>query len=179
MKLAGCGITKHYGGVTALDGLSVEIHPGEVRSLMGENGAGKSTLARILSGCETPDGGHVELDGERIAIDGPLHAQKLGIAIIHQELDLFPALTVGENIVIGNLHFPESLRVDRADRRISLLGRGQSGIARYRERRARALVGAATVCLFRRYWPPPRRRSDPPRRVRAVGRCAGRLSPAV
>jgi ABC-type sugar transport system ATPase subunit len=93
--------------VQALKGASFDLRPGEVHALVGENGAGKSTLARILAGSTRPDSGDILLDGRQVRIDTPLQAQRLGIAIIHQELDLFPNLTAAENIVIGNLHFPE------------------------------------------------------------------------
>jgi ABC-type sugar transport system ATPase subunit len=100
-------ITKHYGGVYALKGASFGLRAGEVHALMGENGAGKSTLARILAGSARPDTGRILVDGAAVEIANPLDAQRLGIGIIYQELDLFPNLTVAENIVIANLHFPE------------------------------------------------------------------------
>jgi ribose transport system ATP-binding protein len=71
--------------------------------LIGENGAGKSTLARILAGVTQPDAGAIRIDGHPVEIRHPRDAQRLGVGIIHQELDLFPSLTVGENIAIGNL----------------------------------------------------------------------------
>ena len=74
---------------------------------MGENGAGKSTLARIVAGAEHADGGSFRVDGRPVGIASPLDAQRLGIGIIHQELDLFPNLSAGENMVIGNLCFRE------------------------------------------------------------------------
>lgn len=74
---------------------------------MGENGAGKSTLARIVAGAVRADAGNFRVDGQTVAIGNPLDAQRLGIAIIHQELDLFPSLSVGENLAIGNLCFRE------------------------------------------------------------------------
>lgn len=80
---------------------------------MGENGAGKSTLARILTGTTPADSGEIRLSGAAVAIRQPLDAQRLGIGIIHQELDLFPHLTVGENVVIGNLQFQQSGFVDQ------------------------------------------------------------------
>jgi ABC-type sugar transport system ATPase subunit len=98
------GITKHYGGVYALKGARFEVRAGEVHALMGENGAGKSTLARILAGSAKADAGIISLDGRPIHIANPIDAQRLGIGIIYQELDLFPSLSVAENLVIGNLH---------------------------------------------------------------------------
>src|SRR5450759_2321505 len=105
--LQAVGITKRYGGVYALKGANFSLRSGEVHALVGENGAGKSTLARILAGSTRADGGTISLDGTRVEISTPLDAQRLGIGIIYQELDLFPNLTAGENMVIGNLHFPE------------------------------------------------------------------------
>ena len=98
------GISKHYGGVYALMGARFEVRAGEVHALVGENGAGKSTLARVLAGSTKADGGTISIDGQTVHIGSPLDAQRLGIGIIYQELDLFPSLSVGENVVIGNLH---------------------------------------------------------------------------
>jgi ribose transport system ATP-binding protein len=99
------GISKHYGGVYALKRARFSLAGGEVHALMGENGAGKSTLARILAGSTKADEGVISLDGKPVHIGHPLEAQRLGIGIIYQELDLFPSLSAGENMIIGNLHF--------------------------------------------------------------------------
>ncbi len=106
------GIDKHFGGIAALSGARFELAGGEVHALMGENGAGKSTLARICAGSLTPDSGRLALDGRNVALNNPLDAQRLGIGIIYQELDLFPHLSVGENLVIGNLNFAEGALVN-------------------------------------------------------------------
>jgi ABC-type sugar transport system ATPase subunit len=100
-------ISKRYGGVYALRSAHFTVSAGEVHALMGENGAGKSTLAKIIAGSIRPDAGRIVVDGQPAAISSPLDAQRFGIGIIYQELDLFPHLTVGENIVIGNLRFRE------------------------------------------------------------------------
>ncbi len=100
---------KHFGGIAALTAARFELRAGEVHALMGENGAGKSTLARICAGSVTPDKARFALDGHPVLIRTPRDAQRLGIGIIYQELDLFPHLSVGENLVIGNLHFQEGL----------------------------------------------------------------------
>jgi ABC-type sugar transport system ATPase subunit len=100
-------ITKRYGGIHALKGASLGLAAGEIHALMGENGAGKSTLSRILAGIIRPDAGEMLIDGANIALGNPLDAQRRGIAIINQELDLFPHLSVGENLVIGNLRYVE------------------------------------------------------------------------
>ena len=98
-------ITKHYEGVYALQDASFSLDAGEIHALMGENGAGKSTLSKILAGAARADNGKILVDGQQVHIANPMDAQRLGIAIIFQELDLFPELTVGENIVIGNVRF--------------------------------------------------------------------------
>src|ERR1035437_5462806 len=105
--LQAVGITKRYGGVYGLKGASFSLRAGEVHALVGGNGGGKSTLARILPGSTHADSGALSIHGAPVEIATPLDAQRLGIGIIYQELDLFPDLTAGENIVIGNLHFPE------------------------------------------------------------------------
>ncbi len=100
-------VSKHYGGVYALRSAHFEVRAGEVHALMGENGAGKSTLAKIIAGSVHADSGSIRIDGQPAAIHSPLDAQRAGVGIIYQELDLFPDLTIGENIIIGNLHFRE------------------------------------------------------------------------
>ena len=94
-------VSKRFPGVRALHNVSFQIAPGEVHALIGENGAGKSTLMKILSGVHTDYEGEVLLDGEPLSLGGPRDAQRRGIAIIHQELNLIPELTVAENIFLG------------------------------------------------------------------------------
>jgi ribose transport system ATP-binding protein len=110
--LSATGINKRFGGAAALTDARFKLERGEVHALMGENGAGKSTLARILAGSVRADSGQIAMDGRGISPANPLDAQRLGIGIIHQELDIFPHLTVGENLVIANLHFAEGRLVD-------------------------------------------------------------------
>jgi ABC-type sugar transport system ATPase subunit len=98
-------IDKCFDGVRALQGASFSLFAGEVHALMGENGAGKSTLAKIIAGAIAADGGQFLVDGTAVVIDGPREAQHNGISIIYQELDLFPHLTVAENLVLGNQQF--------------------------------------------------------------------------
>ncbi|MCC7209926.1 MAG: sugar ABC transporter ATP-binding protein [Anaerolineae bacterium] len=95
------GITKRFPGVVALDGVSFDVHLGEVHGLVGENGAGKSTLMKIMSGIYTEFDGHMLLNGVPVAFHSPGDAQASGIAMIHQELNLVPELTVYENIFLG------------------------------------------------------------------------------
>jgi ABC-type sugar transport system ATPase subunit len=96
--LRATGVVKRYGGVTALDTVDITLRPGEVHALIGENGAGKSTLVKILSGVLRPDHGDIELDGRPIAFAGAGDAAARGVAIVSQELSLFPDLTVLENL---------------------------------------------------------------------------------
>jgi ribose transport system ATP-binding protein len=93
--------SKSYPGVRALDAVQLDLRPGEVHAVVGENGAGKSTLMKLLSGIDRPDSGEFFLDGQPYTPSNPRHAQELGIAIIHQELNLMPDLTVAQNIYIG------------------------------------------------------------------------------
>jgi ribose transport system ATP-binding protein len=94
-------ITKTFPGVVALDGVDLDVHAGEVLAIVGENGAGKSTLMNILSGVYDRYEGTILLDGVPTAFSGPRDAQDRGIAIIHQELNLVPCLSVAENIFLG------------------------------------------------------------------------------
>jgi ABC-type sugar transport system ATPase subunit/ribose/xylose/arabinose/galactoside ABC-type transport system permease subunit len=94
-------VGKSFAGVTVLESVDFDLRPGEVHTLMGENGAGKSTLMKILAGVHRPDTGELLLDKHAIDIRSPLAAQKLGIALIHQEPLSFPDLDVAENIFIG------------------------------------------------------------------------------
>ena len=94
------GIRKEFPGVLALDDVSFHLKRGTVHALMGENGAGKSTLMKILAGIYIPDQGEVRLKGVDIRLKSPLDALENGIAMIHQELNLMPFMTVAENIWI-------------------------------------------------------------------------------
>lgn len=94
-------ISKMFPGVQALDEVSFEVRRGEVHAILGENGAGKSTLMKILSGAYRRDGGEIELNGQPVEIYNPGHAQSLGIAMIYQEFNLAPHLSVENNIFIG------------------------------------------------------------------------------
>ncbi|WP_030436984.1 sugar ABC transporter ATP-binding protein [Actinoplanes subtropicus] len=95
------GISKNYGGVRALKEVTFTAYRGKVNVLVGENGAGKSTLMKILSGAEQPTGGEILLDGEAVVLASPRDAQARGIGIIHQELSLFPNLSIAENMFAG------------------------------------------------------------------------------
>jgi inositol transport system ATP-binding protein len=94
------GVRKEFPGVVALDDVQFKLKRGSVHALMGENGAGKSTLMKILAGIYIPDKGEVRLKGVEIRLKSPLDALENGIAMIHQELNLMPFMTVAENIWI-------------------------------------------------------------------------------
>ncbi len=91
-------ITKSFGAVRALKGVSFELYPGEVYALLGENGAGKSTLIKVITGAHMPDGGTLEIAGAQVRDLTPTKARSLGIACIYQQPALFPELSVAENI---------------------------------------------------------------------------------
>jgi ribose transport system ATP-binding protein len=95
------GIRKRFGATVALDGVTLEVAPGEVHALVGENGAGKSTLMKILSGIHAPDEGSMELDGAPYAPAAPHDARQTGVVMVNQELAIAPHLTVAENLVLG------------------------------------------------------------------------------
>lgn len=101
MLLSMSGIEKHFGGVPALAGASLNIEPGEVHALIGQNGAGKSTLIKILTGVYSKDAGNVSFDGGPSQFRSPKEAQSGGIATIYQELNLVPLRSVTENVIMG------------------------------------------------------------------------------
>jgi simple sugar transport system ATP-binding protein len=101
--LSAIGLTKRFPGVLAVDGVDFHARAGEVHALMGENGAGKSTLIKVLTGVYPFDGGRVLLDGKPVRPASPLHAQRLGIATVYQEVNLIPALSVAENVFLGRM----------------------------------------------------------------------------
>jgi len=94
-------ISKSFPGVHALDGARFDLRRGEVHALVGENGAGKSTLMKVLAGIYRRDAGTIKVKGQEVDVTSPRQAQDLGIAIIHQELNLMGHLTVAQNIFIG------------------------------------------------------------------------------
>ncbi|MBL8055693.1 MAG: sugar ABC transporter ATP-binding protein [Anaerolineales bacterium] len=96
-------ISKAFPGVQALRQVSFDLRRGEVHALVGENGAGKSTLMKILSGVYRPDAGQILIEGQPVTIQIPRDAQRHGISIVHQELNLFSNLTVAENVFGGRM----------------------------------------------------------------------------
>lgn len=96
------GLYKRYPGTMALSDINFRVYAGRVNCLIGENGAGKSTLMKILAGADTPSEGHVSIRGKTVDLDSVATAEKSGVGIVFQELNLFPDLSVAENIFIGH-----------------------------------------------------------------------------
>ena len=116
------GITKSFPGVLANDRIDLTLRPGEVHCLLGENGAGKSTLIGILSGLNRPDAGTIRIEGIETTISSPRTALELGIGTVPQHSALIPALTVLENLMLGDTR---RLRLDEegARKRLAELAR--------------------------------------------------------
>jgi ABC-type sugar transport system ATPase subunit len=119
-------VSKSFGPVQALKSVSLDFYPGEIRAICGENGAGKSTLVKILAGIERPDSGAIRFGGQPCTLASPLEAQRLGIAMVAQELSICPDLTVFDNIWLGSVEVPffhrkENLRQQARDA-LALLG---------------------------------------------------------
>jgi len=131
------GITKRFGATCALADVSLSVRSGEVLALIGENGAGKSTLMKVLSGAHRPDAGEMFLNGQIYAPSGPHQARRSGVAMIYQELNLAPDLSVEDNIMLGH---PE-LRPQTPVNRLSVAARQLVEIAR-------ALVLVPKIIVF-------------------------------
>jgi len=115
--LAARGVTRRYAGTTALAGVDFAVEPGRVHALIGENGAGKSTLVKILAGVEQPTSGQLLFDGGPVQFASPREASALGIDIIHQELQLFPELSIEENLFVGRERLTRWGTIDRVAQR--------------------------------------------------------------
>jgi ABC-type sugar transport system ATPase subunit len=99
--LRAVNLTKHFGGLIAVDDVSFDVHPGEVIGLVGDNGAGKSTFIKMISGVYQPDGGEIFFEGKKVSFIDPRDARDLGIETIYQDLALAENLDVGSNIFLG------------------------------------------------------------------------------
>ena len=97
-------ISKSFGPVKALTGIDFALAEGEIHALCGENGAGKSTLMNIIAGVLQPDEGDIRIAGEKVVVASPAAAQRLGIALVHQEIALCPDATVAENIYMSAIN---------------------------------------------------------------------------
>jgi len=94
-------VTKHFGPVHALDGVSFSLAAGEIVGLVGDNGAGKSTLVKLMSGALQPDGGTIRFEGRDVTIRSPLEARALGIETVYQDLAVIPHMDVEANLFLG------------------------------------------------------------------------------
>jgi ribose transport system ATP-binding protein len=123
------GVSKHYGGVRALENVSLACERGRIHALLGENGAGKSTLIKILSGVVQPDAGEIRIEGKPVTFASPSAAIDAGVACIFQELSLLPDLTVGDNITISRPPLVAGLIDKRTQRRIAEAALARIGAA--------------------------------------------------
>ncbi|MEV5905348.1 ATP-binding cassette domain-containing protein [Streptomyces sp. NPDC052127] len=96
------GVGKRYGNVRALEGVSLEVHAGEITCVLGDNGAGKSTLIKIVAGLHRHDDGVLRLDGEETVLSSPREALDRGIATVHQDLAVVPLMPVWRNFFLGS-----------------------------------------------------------------------------
>ena len=94
-------VSKHFGSVQALDGISLAVRAGEVCCLLGDNGAGKSTLIKILSGVHEPDAGKIRIEGREVRIRNPRQAMELGLETIYQYNSMVPTMSIARNLFIG------------------------------------------------------------------------------
>jgi ABC-type sugar transport system ATPase subunit len=95
------GVSKYYPGVTALDGVEFSVRGGEIHALLGENGAGKSTLVKMVTGAHRPDRGTLAMRGHEIAFASPADSRRAGIAVVPQDINLVPGLSLGRNVLLG------------------------------------------------------------------------------
>lgn len=112
-------VCKSFGPVQVIDEVTVEVHAGKVSVLLGENGAGKSTLIKMIAGVHSPDSGRIILDGQEVKIPDTKASEALGIATIHQELNLVPSMTIAENITLGRVPRKFGIINRRAMRKIA------------------------------------------------------------
>ncbi len=101
--LVASDVSKSFPGVKALSDVSIRLARGSIHALLGENGAGKSTLIKIITGVYRPDSGTLTLDGKPLQFDGPRDAIAAGVGVVHQERNLIPRFSVGENIMLERL----------------------------------------------------------------------------
>tara|TARA_Y100001936_G_scaffold247659_1_gene294006 strand:- start:1198 stop:1938 length:741 start_codon:yes stop_codon:yes gene_type:complete len=113
-------VSKRFGGVQALDDVSIHLNEGEVLALAGDNGAGKSTLIKVVSGVYHPDDGDIIFNNENIQLDNPRFAREKGIETIYQDLALADNLNVGANIFLGREPMTSKLGIPVIDRELML-----------------------------------------------------------
>ena len=125
-------VEKHFGGLPAIDGVTVGANDDEILAIVGPNGAGKSTLLRLIVGLETPTRGSVILDGEEITHDPPHRTRRKGIAMVSQTPRAFPTMTVLENVALGAMFgrsggHDEDEALQIADEVLAFVGLGGRG----------------------------------------------------
>ena len=113
-------VSKKFGGVQALDNVSIHLNEGEVLALAGDNGAGKSTLIKVVSGVYHPDDGDIIFNNENIQLDNPRFAREKGIETIYQDLALADNLNVGANIFLGREPITKKMGIPVIDRELML-----------------------------------------------------------
>ena len=113
-------VSKRFGGVQALDNVSIHLNEGEVLALAGDNGAGKSTLIKVVSGVYHPDDGDIVFNNENIQLDNPRFAREKGIETIYQDLALADNLNVGANIFLGREPITKKMGIPVIDRELML-----------------------------------------------------------
>ncbi len=101
LRLELTGITKQYPAVRAVDGVSLQVAPGEIHAVLGENGAGKSSLMKVIYGAVQADAGEMRFDGQPVRVASPAQARSLGISMVYQHFSLFDTLTAAENVWLG------------------------------------------------------------------------------
>jgi ABC-type sugar transport system ATPase subunit len=122
------GLVKEFPGVRALDGASIACAAGQVHALVGENGAGKSTMVRILTGNEAADAGEVLLDGRPVHFSGPRRALAAGVTAVYQELTVLPAMSVLDNVMLGQERTRRRVLDNRERRRVAREALGRVGL---------------------------------------------------
>ena len=95
-------VSKYFGAVVAIEGVSLEVRAGQINCLLGDNGAGKSTLIKMLSGVHPPDEGTLAVDGQPVRFSAPRDALDVGIATVYQDLSVMPLMSVTRNFFLGN-----------------------------------------------------------------------------
>lgn len=124
------GVEKHFGGLPAVDGVSLRADDGEIVAVVGPNGAGKSTLLKLVVGLERPDGGSIVLDGGDMTGEPAHRVRRMGVAMVQQTPRAFPNLTVLENVTLGAMfgrpggHRDEAAAVETAGEMLSFVGLG-------------------------------------------------------
>ena len=141
------GLSKTYGRVTVVQGVNLSLHPGEIRAVVGENGAGKSTMMKMICGIVEPTKGTMTLDGEPLCLASPRDASHAGIAIVHQELQVVPALNLADNVMLVRPPGISAARGSRAEGRFVRALFEKVGLRREPHEKASSLSAAEAQLL--------------------------------